>query len=174
MKWISMTSLAALTLAGCGSIIGGGSSKGTSEEAPRLRSSDLTGLGGKDYAGSLTYLDYGSGDQVSLQVIANVTVKLNCLNIAIEYPDEPQANSTNTYCISDDGSEFDGAKLISLQRLGPDFLAFQTEMTGEDDNKPARLRQSYILSQTAITSGREVSYDDGETWIERNELDIER
>ena len=58
--------------------------------------------------------------------------------------------------------------------LGSDFIAFQTEETGEDNDKPALLRQSYILSQTAITSGREVSYDEGETWFERNELDIER
>ncbi len=179
MGWIMQVSrlglgAAALLLSACGSLSGAKGDGPHKDETPRLKSSDLTGLGGADYAGALTYLDYGSGDLVTLDVRAGVTVKLNCLNIAIQYPDEPQANSTNEYCISEDGSSFAGAKLISLQRLGPNFLAFQTQETGEDDNKPALLRQSYILSRKAITSGREVSYDDGDTWIERNELDIER
>ena len=139
-----------------------------------LRTSDLSGLGGKDWAGQLTYLDYGSDKKAALDVDASVTVKLNCLSIALSYPDEPAANSKDELCISENGSEFDGAPLVSIQRLGPDFIAFQTETTGEDDNKPALIRQNYILSHQALTSGKEVSFDDGETWIERNELDVER
>jgi len=173
--------LSALALAACGSLpsvslpsIGGGSDAAKTDPALRLRPSDLTGLGGKDWAGALTYLDYGSGEKVSLDVTANVTVKLNCLGVAISYTDEPEANSKEEICISEDGSEFGGAKLVSLQRLGPDFIALQTEGKGEDDNKPALIRQNYILSTTALTSGKEVSFDDGETWIERNELDVER
>ena len=166
--------MGALALSACGSLPGLGTSEPAEQETLQLSSSDLSGLGGKNYSGALTYLDYSSGETVSLDVMADVTVKLNCLRIAIEFVDEPEANSTEEYCISEDGRSFAGAKLISLQRLGPEFMAFQTEETGEDNNKPALLRQSYILSQKAITSGREVSYDDGETWFERNELDIER
>ena len=167
--------IGALVLSACGSVPGfSGASDAGSRDALLLGPSDLVGLGGDNYSGALTYLDYSSGKKVSLDVEADVTVKLECLRIAIRYVDEPEANSTQEYCISEDGSGFAGAKLISLQRLGPDFIAFQTEEMGEDDNKPALLRQSYILSQKAITSGREVSYDEGETWIERNELDIER
>lgn len=167
---------AALALSACGSVpsIGLGGNDAPNEETLRLTTSDLTGLGGNNYEGALTYLDYQSEETVMLDVLANVTVKLDCLNVAIQYPGEPEANSVQSYCISEDGTEFDGAPIISLQRLGPDFIAFQTETTGTDDDKPALLRQSYILSQTAITSGREVSYDAGQTWIERNELDIER
>ena len=175
MKQVWILGVGLLVLSACGSVPGfGGSSSGADDDALVLRSSDLSGLGGQNYTGALTYLDYSSGEEVSLDVAADVTVKLSCLRIAISYLDEPEANSTEEYCISEDGSAFAGANLISLQRLGPDFLAFQTEETGEDNNRPARLRQSYILSQSAITSGREVSYDDGETWFERNELDLER
>ena len=159
-------------MAACSSLPSAGNTN--NKDALFLETSDLIGLGGANYAGKLTYLDYQSGDEVKLDVTANVTVKLDCLNVAISYTDEPEANSANAYCISEDGSAFADAPLISLQRLGPDFIAFQTQETGEDDSKPALLRQSYILSQTAITSGLEVSYDNGETWIERNELDIER
>jgi len=139
-----------------------------------LKSSDLTGIGGKNWAGTLTYLDYGSGEKVSLETNVNVTVKLDCLSLAISYPGEPEANATDEICISEDGTKFDGAPLISLQRLGPDFIAFQTQSEGEDDNKPALIRQNYILSTSALTSGKEVSFDEGETWTERNELDVER
>lgn len=168
--------LLSIVLAACGSLpsVGNSPSQAQSKDELHLTTSDLSGLGGSEYSGKLTYLDYQSGENVSLDVTAYVTVKLDCLNVAIFYTDEPEANSTNAYCISEDGSAFADAPLISLQRLGPDFIAFQTQETGEDDSKPALLRQSYILSQTAITSGLEVSYDDGETWIERNELDIER
>ena len=168
-------SLIALALSACSAVPGFGGDAGSAGAPPLiLKASDLSGLGGTDYRGALTYLDYGSGKTVSLDVAASVTVKLGCLRVAINYLDEPEANSTEEFCISEEGRAFDGAPLISLQRLGPDFIAFQTETEGEDDNKPARLRQSYILSRDAITSGQEVSYDQGETWIERNELDIER
>ena len=165
--------LLAVALSACSSVPSIGNTS-SSANTLHLKTSDLIGLGGSDYAGNLTYLDYQTGEDVSLDVTANVTVKLDCLNVAVSFSDEPEANSTNVYCISEDGNAFADAPLISLQRLGPDFIAFQTQKTGEDDDKPALLRQSYILSQSAFTSGLEVSYDDGETWIERNELDIER
>ena len=174
MNKTSLAMISAFVLSACGSLPGLGSGEPAEEDTLRLRSSDLSGLGGQNFTGELTYLDYSSGEKVALDVVADVTVKLSCLRIAIDYPDEPQANSTQEYCISEDGTAFNEAKLVSLQRLGPDFIAFQTEEMGEDNDQPALLRQSYILSRTAITSGREVSYDEGETWFERNELDIER
>lgn len=140
----------------------------------RLTTSDLSGLGGKNWAGTLTYLDYGSGEKVAIPVTAHVTVKLNCLRLGLIYPGEPEANSTDEICISEDGSQFGEAPLISLQRLGPGFAALQTEAPGQDDDRPALIRQNYILSTSALTSGKEVSFDDGETWIERNEFDLER
>ena len=171
--------LLAAGLAGCSAVpsvplpsFGGEAPSETA--ASRLKTSDLTGLGGKDWAGTLTYLDYGSGERVAIPVTADITVKLNCLGLGLIYPGEPEANSIDEICISEDGSGFDGAPLISLQRLGPDFIAFQTETDGTDDNKPARIRQNYILSRSAFTSGKEVSFDDGDTWIERNEFDLER
>jgi len=144
------------------------------EEDLRLMASDLTGLGGEDWAGTLTYLDYGSGEKVAIPVRANVTVKLGCVRLGLIYPGEPEANSIDEICISEDGRKFGDAGLISLQRLEPNFIAFQTEADGQDDNKPARIRQNYILSRAAFTSGKEVSFDDGETWTERNEFDLER
>ena len=167
-----MGSAAFAALAACGGVPSVNSAGG--EPPPRLVSSDLSGLGGQDYTGTLTYRDYGSGEQVTLDVLANVTVKLDCLTVALQYPDEPEANSDSEICISEDGRKLDGAPIISLQRLGPDFVALQTEAPGEDDNRPALIRQSYILSTKAITTGKEVSFDEGESWIERNELDIER
>ena len=163
--------LAALAISACQS---GGQAAERGEPTLRLKSSDLTGIGGKDWAGTLTYLDYGSGKNVAIAVEANVTVKGDCMTVALIYPDEPEANDATETCISENGAAFGDAPLISLQRLGPDFIAFQTETGGEDDGKPARIRQNYILSHQALTSGKEVSFDGGETWLQRNEFDMER
>lgn len=170
---IGLGALSAVVLTGCTSLPST-SNENAVASSLRLKTSDLSGLGGSNYQGALTYRDYSSDKLVSLDVLANVTVKLDCLTMNLQYPDEPNANSSDEVCISDDGSELGGAPIIALQRLGPDFVAVQTQTAGEDNNKPALIRQNYILSTTAITAGKEVSFDDGETWIERNELDIER
>lgn len=169
-----LTSITLLAMSGVGACESSGTIEQRNLNQLVLQSSDLTGRSGKGWKGELTYLDYSSEERVSLDLTADVFVKINCINLQLKYPDEPQANSSEEICISEDGRSFGGAPIIALQRLGPDFVALQTRADGEDDGKPALIRKNYILSTSAITYGKEVSFDGGESWTERNEIDVER
>src|SRR4051794_25702517 len=81
----------------------------------RISADDLKPLEGKQWIGTLTYLDYRSKEKTSIK--SNVTVtrsksdKLTWM-FDMQYPLEPKANSKNEVKLSPDGMTFDGETVI--------------------------------------------------------------
>lgn len=128
--------------------------------------------------GSLTYLDYTSGRSFSMP--ANVTIRKEVadkrrLILELEYPNEPRANGNDTVVISDDGSQIDGAAVITKER-SKEGLRVVTEKKGVDgnNNKAATIRHIYLIGKTSFTSRKEVKFDGEDKFILRNEYKMTR
>lgn len=125
------------------------------------------------WSGSLTYLDYKSGKPYTMP--ADLEVKRLGKNeqflFSNIYPNEKNANSTDTISISKDG-KFIGKEVVkSRRKLFTGDIEIITEESGKDgnDNKPATFRHIYTLGSSTYTNRKDVQFTGETRWINRHE-----
>ncbi len=141
-----------------------------SAQAQSVQIKDLLASVGS-WEGKLTYLDYSSGKPYTMS--ANIKVSLTDNKsgyvMAYEYPNEPQANSSDTTYVT--GRFFGKERIVGFQKAADGGFTLVTELEGEDgnDSKKATLRHIYQLKSTAYSITKEVKFEGTELWIKRNE-----
>jgi hypothetical protein len=143
----------------------------------RIKIDDLQILTGTQWSGTLTYLDYRSKKKISIP--ANLNVSPNGADkwswiFEYVYPDEPQANSREIVRLSKDGRSINGE--VVLERIGlPDnTVRLVTEKKGEDNNRSASIRFTYLINAKRFSIRKEVRYEDEDQFFERNGFDWKR
>ena len=140
--------------------------------APKIKSGDFKRLLNGQWKGKLTYQDYRSNKKVS--ILSNLTVtesnedKLSWI-FEYEYPDEPKANKKSIVKISEDGKTFDEETVVERTNLPNKTLKIVTTKNGMDNDKPAVLRHTYLLSKKSFSIKKEVKYEGTQKFFERNE-----
>jgi hypothetical protein len=143
----------------------------------KIEASDFDVLIGH-WEGSLTYLDYTSGQPYTMP--ANVDIsrsdKAKNLVLAMSYPNEPKANGSENFVLSGDGSKLNKGKVVSKTKLSDGALQIVTEQSGKDgnDNKRALFKLTYIISRTSFSIRKEVQFVGETEWIKRHEYSFER
>lgn len=143
-------------------------------DGPTVGAQDFSVIEG-DWVGTLTYTDYGSGE---LTVIATKSIVTSISDTKIKYtifyPDEPWEDSKSTINVSKDGRLLDG-HVISERVIGEDgTLIVTTNHRGEDDNRPADIRQTYGISPVNFYIRKSVKFDDNNAYLERNIYEFRR
>jgi len=143
----------------------------------KIEPKDLNILMGK-WTGSLTYLDYSSGNVYPMPCDIFVKGKRNNRKIIIHYifPSEPKANNKEHIKISKDG------RLINKRRIESKFINAQglteiyTENLGKDgnDGKKAMIRTIYKIGDTEFIMRKEVKFEGTNEWIMRNEFKFQK
>lgn len=143
-------------------------------DGPRVSAQDFSVIEG-DWVGTLTYTDYGSGELTVIATKAIVpSISDSKIKYTIFYPDEPWEDSKSTIKVSKDGRLLDG-HVISERMIGEDgTLIVTTNYRGEDDNRPADIRQTYGLSPTNFFVRKSVKFDDSKAYLERNIYEFKR
>ena len=146
-------------------------------ETPKVNAMDLQRLTGSQWTGTLTYLDYPSGKQVSIP--ANLTVTQAAEDslswiFAYQYPDEPKANSKDTVTISQDGKTIDGEAVIERTSLAGDTLRLVAEKSGTDNDKQATFRFTYLLGSNSFSVRKGVRYAGTSEFFQRNQSSWKR
>lgn len=145
------------------------------QTSEKLQLTDLLILTNKKWAGTLSYLDYGSAKlvqiQTELEVIASTKEK-GCYTWITKYPLEPTHNSTDEIIISTDGSSIDEEMVKTRSVLKDGTLKFITEREGSDNNKKALFRITYFISKSQFFRKKEVRYLEDKNWFTRNELSL--
>lgn len=140
-------------------------------------SKDFQKLSGS-WQGSLTYLDYTSGNPYTMP--ANIDVKrisnTNQFTFFHIYPDEMNANSTDTVVISKDGKYIDLEFVKSRRKLNNGVIEIITEEIGTDgnDHKPATFKHTYTLSKNIFKIRKDVQFIGENDWIKRHEYSYTR
>ena len=143
----------------------------------RIKRDDLQILTGTQWSGTLTYLDYRSKKKVSipanLHVTPNVEDKWSWV-FEYVYPDEPHANSREIVRLSEDGRSINGEVVLERLSLPDNTVRFVTEKKGEDNDRSASIRFTYLLNAKSFSIQKEVRYEDEDQFFERNSFDWKR
>jgi len=144
------------------------------EEGPKVSTQDFFAIEG-EWVGTLTYTDYSSGMPTVIAANASVTLTSdNRIGYTIIYPGEPWEDSESTMAISRDGRLLDGQVVSERITAEDGTLIVTTRYRGEDDNRPAAIRQTYGLSKMNFYIRKDVQFDDSDTYLLRNIYEFTR
>jgi len=138
-------------------------------QSSKLSSNDLKPLEGGLWTGTLTYLDYSSGKRTSIK--SNIAVARSGQrkwSFDFTYPEEPKANSKDDVLLSEDGKTFDGETVLEKTKLKGGATRIVTSRTGMDNDKPANIRHTYLISKTEFSIKKDVKPEGGSEYFERN------
>ncbi|QBA63999.1 hypothetical protein [Muriicola soli] len=96
------------------------------------------------------------------------------VQLLINYPKEPNANSKEKIKISKDGLQLNKTTVKSREALANNEVKIITEYYGKDNNKKALIRNVYILGPTRFITRKEVKFDETGDWLMRNEYNFVR
>ncbi|MEO8210365.1 MAG: hypothetical protein ABI840_07365 [bacterium] len=119
--------------------------------------------------------DYGSNKNVSIPVELRVTqseVDPTIFIFGYEFTKEPEANGYDTVKISSDGKFLNNEEIV--YKSTGDTLKIITEELGEDDDRKAKFRHTYLINNSSFSVKKEVKFLDEEEFIRRNEYRFER
>ncbi|MDH3267675.1 MAG: hypothetical protein OEM46_02355 [Ignavibacteria bacterium] len=140
-----------------------------------ISSADFKPLIGS-WSGTLTYLDYQNGEPFSMPVELRIVQieETNKFTFYFSFPDEPQANSEETFSISDGGTMLNGEPIISKRLLEDGNLEIVTESMGTNDDQPATIRQTYIIGGDVFVTRKDVQFTGQKEWLNRNEFNFKK
>lgn len=146
-------------------------------QSAKLNTKDIDILLGDEWNGTLSYSDYSSGKMVSIPSKLTIRKSKNKKSTWIfdyRYPNEPGSNSTETVVLSDNRKLFDGETITEKTKLPNKILRIVTEKNGQDNDKKAIFRYTYLISKTVFSVKKEVRYEDGKEFFIRNEYSWKR
>ncbi len=140
-----------------------------------VKESDFAKLAGKNWTGSLSYLDYSSGKMSSIPVGLNFDMpKGRKLKYAVIYPGETQYNATETIKISKDGLRINGHAVLSKSVETDGSLLITTKHQGKDNGKSAAIKTGYVIADNVFKITKDVKLAGSENYFRRNEYLFER
>jgi hypothetical protein len=141
-------------------------------QATALRT-DVDRLVGPGWSGTLTYRDYTTDARTTIKAALLLTKLPDAVDASarwdfrIAYADEPHANSGDTISLSADGRRFRRAMVVERTVLPGGDVHLVTEEDGRDNDRPARLRLVYRISERKASLQKLVRYEGGE-YFERH------
>ena len=141
------------------------------ENVAKLEPADIDRLCGAPWVGTLTYLDYTSGQHTTID--SNVTVrrvgsKPATWEVGIGYSKEPHADARELVGLSADGTMLGTERVIVMNRSLEGQLRFVTECDGMDDNRQATFRFEHDVSQQSYSRRKMVKFAGTSEWFERH------
>lgn len=131
-----------------------------------------------DWYGHLTYLDYSSNKPYTMPADVHIE-KINKTNTFIFsniYPDEPNANSVDTFVISQNGKMLNEESVKTNHIVDGGNREIVTEYLSVDgnENKPAIIRHTYTIGKNIFTINKEIQFVGEEKWFKRHEYSYKR
>jgi hypothetical protein len=89
-------------------------------------------------------------------------------------PEEPQANSSKIVRLNQDGRSINGEVLLERTSLPDATIRIVTETKGEDNNRSASIRFTYVINAKSFSIKKEVRPEGESQFFERNEYNWKR
>ena len=140
----------------------------------KIEISDFKILKNTNWQGTLTYKNYSDGKEVTLAATLKILLKKNKIITEISFPKEPEANSKRTIKIKRSGTYLGREKVINREILQDGFIKITTLFKGKDNNKKAKIRQTYLFNKDYFSITKEVEYLDSGEKILRNKQNYKR
>jgi hypothetical protein len=164
------------------------------DAAPAITLAEARASTAGDWTGELQYLDYQSGEWQGIPVTVTVTLEGdgNTLSRRAAFDDGPRVGMvyiTSLAMLGPDGTtEYStGFRAGRTPELGSDTLTLaaatdaehwtiRATRDGEDDDRPARIRETTTRDGASLVTLKEVDFLDepGEQWFSRNRSVLEK
>ncbi len=135
---------------------------------PRVTPADLVRVSGEGWTGTLVYRDYSPPfGEVTLKTDVDISMTTDGLMLAMRYPDEPSANSTDILSVGAGGTKLGGDPVISRRKDGK-TVYFTTRADCDDDGTPATCEHVYTFGKKQFGMRKTVTFKDGSASFQRN------
>ncbi len=133
-----------------------------------LTKADLEQLDNTSWEGEIMYVNYGDGKEVYLPTTLQVKIKGRKIIMNTQYTNESSANGTGVIEISKDGTWLGEEKIIE-KITGPNReLTIVTSFEGYDDERPAKLFKTYLITPNSFSITKKVFYENSDEPLIRN------
>lgn len=139
-------------------------------QQPAIQQEDIRKIEGS-WKGVLTYKDYQNGKEVMIPCNLEVKLKddMRQIQMAYDYPEERSHNYQDQVHITSQGTRLNGEKLIERIVEPNGNVKLIIEMRGQDNSKPAIIRQIIEVGDSSFIMTKVVQYmTTGET-VQRNQ-----
>nr|WP_321234115.1 hypothetical protein [uncultured Psychroserpens sp.] len=119
---------------------------------------ELNQLNNTKWVGELMYVNYGDGQEVTLQTKMQIEIKNNKILMSTQYDNEPSANSQSTIKLKKNGTYFGNEKIISKTISKEGVRTLVTSYEGRDANKPATILKTYTYDDSNFSVTKEVKF----------------
>lgn len=136
--------------------------------------SDFEILNNTNWKGILLYKNYSDGKEVTLQTTMTISLKKKKVITEIKFPGEPKANSKNIVKLRKKGAYFGDEKVIQKEFLKNGFIKIVTFYRGKDNNKKAKMYNTYLFNKDSFSITKEVEYVDSKERFVRNKQSYKR
>lgn len=172
---IACASFALISACSVSSCASPATAESASTTVAKATPTDFALIEGDGWTGQMTYLDYTTQKPSSIPVALNVKPAAGrTATYQILYPREPKYNTTEKLKISKDGTRLNGNAIIERAEQDDGSVKIVTLERGKDDNRDADMRTTYVLSGSALTISKDVKFDDGDDFFQRNTLALTR
>lgn len=129
---------------------------------------DLARVVGDDWTGELTYQDYSPPfGKVALAAEVDVTRTATGLTLSMQYPREPQANSSDSLNVTDGGRTLGGDPVVAREEIAGAAM-ITTRAPCEDDGREAVCERIYTFGDRTLSLRKTVRLAGATEAFERN------
>ena len=134
----------------------------------KVEISDFEILNNTNWKGTLMYKNYRDNKEVILQTTMHISIKNSKVITEIKFPREPKANSKSKINLRKKGAYFGNEKIIEKKLLENETLKIVTYFEGKDNNKKAKMYNTYLFNKDSFSIVKEVQYLDSDDKFIRN------
>ncbi|HNR17668.1 MAG TPA: hypothetical protein PKG90_13450 [Chitinophagaceae bacterium] len=129
-----------------------------------------------EWKGKLTYLDYTSNKQDTIDAWLTAKLRGKAVDFSIGYPGESGKGGKDRYEIKDNGTKINGMKIIDRTTTGDGMLKLVLEEKGKDgnDHKPATFHYELIIGETTFIMTKLVKFEGSDQFFQRNQYRFNR
>ncbi|MFK8059534.1 MAG: hypothetical protein AB8B78_05520 [Polaribacter sp.] len=140
----------------------------------KVEISDFETLNNTNWKGTLMYVNYSDGKEVTLQTTMRIELKKNKVITEIKFPGEPKANSTTKIKLRKKGTFFGDEKILKKENLENETLKITTFYKGNDNGKKAKMYKTYLFNKDTFVITKEVEYIGSKDRFIRNKQSYKR
>jgi hypothetical protein len=128
---------------------------------------DFKILNNTNWKGTLSYLDYSSGNQSEVEATMQIKIEGQKIKSNMQYTYEPHKNNKSSVQIKKDGAYFGNEKIVS-NTLENDTRIIITTYTGKDNGRKADFFKTHTFNNTTYSISKKVVFKDTKESIIRN------
>lgn len=132
-----------------------------------IKLSDFDYLKDTSWKGTLTYMDYQSGELVTIDTTMQLDIENDKIVSNIQYTYEPNKNNRSTVKIKQTGTYFGSEKVVSFNNDNG-TITLVTTYQGKDNGKNADMYITRTMTSSTYTVSKKVVYKDTKEELIRN------